>query len=225
MTATPPPSQPPGQDQSPWPISPDWIANAPIRKEYREERESEMSALLESHHAAEKAAVDFGKTVIRSGFVVNAGAIIAIPAIVALFNLDAEAIRGYLLFTGVLFGIGIFSAWLAGIFAFFTLAHKSDQFYTSAIQIGRILESKYFPPRASEMTRQARDAEKRASRLRIIWVTERYIAIILSLASVALFLAGSWAGAHAVLKAPHKLPATEHTTQTLAPPITQIPKP
>jgi hypothetical protein len=177
-----------------------------------------MSALLEIHQVAEKAAIDFSQTLIRSGFVVNAGAIVAIPAIVALFNIDAGAIGSRLLVSGILFGVGIFSSWLAGIFAFFALAHKSDNFHTLAVKVARDLEGKYFPPQVSEMAKQAHDAEKRARRLRIIWVTERYIAIILSLASVALFLAGSWVGINAVLKAPHKLSATEHTTQILAPP-------
>jgi hypothetical protein len=175
MTAAPPPTQPPASSQTPWQISPGWIENASIRKEYREERESEMSALLDSHQAAEKAAVDFAQTVIRSGFVVNAGAIIAIPAILALFNLDADALRGRLLVTGIFFASGIGAAWLAGIFAFFTLAHKSDHFHTLAVQTARFLQGKYFPPQANEMFKQARDAEKRARRLRFFWITERYI--------------------------------------------------
>lgn len=69
----------------------------------RDARDSELSAVLESHHAAERAAVDVAQTVVRTGFVVNASAIIAIPAIVALFNLDADAIRWSLLWTGGLF--------------------------------------------------------------------------------------------------------------------------
>jgi CO dehydrogenase/acetyl-CoA synthase alpha subunit len=76
--------------QSPWQISPEWIANTPIRREYREEHENEMSALLESHQTAEKAAIDFAQTVIRSGFVVNVGARIAIFAIITLFDIDVE---------------------------------------------------------------------------------------------------------------------------------------
>jgi MFS family permease len=216
VTGTPTPP-PPAAPQSPWQISPDWIANAPVRKEYREERESEMAALLESHQAAEKAAVDFAQTVIRSGFVVNAGAIIAIPAIIALFNLDAEAIRGRLLVTGIFFAAGICAAWLAGIFAFFTLAHKSDHFNELAVQTARYLQGKYFPPQASELMKQASNAEKRARRLLRLWRIARYIAIVLSLTSVALFLCGSWFGVHAALKAPHKIPMTEQAVQTSTP--------
>jgi hypothetical protein len=195
------PSQP---GQSPWLISPQWIERRDIRKEYREERETEMAADLEAAKIGENSAVALAQTVIKSGFILNGGGIIAIPAVVALFNLDAERLLPPLILTAGLFVGGLCSASTASICAFFALAHKADSFYTNAVHTARVLQGKYFPPKAQEMAKQAEAARRRAARLRVWWITERYVAIFLCVASVALFIGGAWVGGNAILKAPHK---------------------
>jgi len=138
----PAPSQP---VQSSWVISPQWIEHRDIRKEYREERESEMAADLEAAKIGESSAVAFAQTAIKSGFILNGGGMIAIPAIVALFNLDAEKLLHQLFLTGGLFVGGLCSASIASICAFFALAHKADTFYSGAVGTARRLQGKYFP--------------------------------------------------------------------------------
>jgi hypothetical protein len=199
----PAPSQP---VQLPWQISPQWIEHRDIRKEYREERESEMAADLEAAKIGESSAVALAQMVIKSGLMLNGGGMIAIPAIVALFNLDAEKLFHQLFLTGGLFVGGLCSASIAGICAFFALAHKADTFYSSAVRTAHALQAKYFPAQAQEMAQQAEVVHRRAARLRVWWLTERYLAILLCLASVALFIGGAWVGGNAILKAPHKAP-------------------
>jgi hypothetical protein len=190
----------------PWQISPQWIEHRDIRKEYREERESEMAADLEAAKIGESSAVAQAQMVIKSGFILNGGGMIAIPAIVALFNLDAEKLLHQLVLTGGLFVGGLCSASIASICAFFALAHKADTFYSSAVRTARLLQAKYFPPQAQKMVQQAEAARRRTARLRVLWLTERYVAILLCLTSVALFIGGAWVGGNAILKAPHKAP-------------------
>jgi len=83
-THNPPPHPDPLQ------ISPQWAAHREIRKEHREERESELAADLEMSRTAEQSAAAMAQMVIKSGFILNGGGIIAIPAVATLFSLDAE---------------------------------------------------------------------------------------------------------------------------------------
>lgn len=76
----------------PYSPSPLWREAKDIREEFREERNSEMSALIEDYRDAGKAASDFVQSLIKSGFILNGGGIVAIPAIVTLFNLEIEGI-------------------------------------------------------------------------------------------------------------------------------------
>jgi hypothetical protein len=187
-------------------VSQEWLAQSDVRKEYREERASEMEADLEAAKIAETSAVALAQVVIKSGFILNGGGIIAIPTVFALFNLDAEKMLPQVALTALLYVIGLCCAFLASICGFFALAHKADNFYSNAVRTARVLQAKYFPHQSEEMRKQAEEARRRANRLRKFWVTERYIAIFLSVASLALFIAGSYVGGKSILSAPHKTP-------------------
>lgn len=179
-------------------MSAQWIENRDLRKEYREERESEMAADLEAAKIGESSAVAMAQMVIKFGITLNGGGMIAIPAIVALFHLDAEKLRHQLVFTGGLFVAGLCASSVAGICAFFALAHKADFFYSNAVRTARTLQARYFPHQDKEMTRQAKIAGRHAARLRILWVIERYVAIVLCIVSVAFFIWGAWVGGSAI---------------------------
>jgi len=71
------------------------------------------------------------------------------------------------------------------------------------------------------MTQQAEAARRRAARLRVWWLTERYVAVLLCLGSVALFIGGAWVGGNAILRAPHKAPPMV----SLSPPAQAAPSP
>jgi hypothetical protein len=143
--------------------------------------------------------------VIKSGFILNGGGVIAIPASIALFNLDAERLIPLLILTGGLFVGGICSAAVASIFAFLALAHKADSCYSNAVHTARVLEGKYFLLQAEAMAREAEIARRRAARLRAWWTSERFVAMFCCLVSVALFIGGAWFGGNTILKAPHKI--------------------
>jgi hypothetical protein len=196
-------------------VSQDWLAQSHVRKEYREERASEMEADLEAAKIAETSAVALAQVVIKSGFILNGGGIIAIPTVFALFNLDAEKILPQVALTALLYVVGLCCAFLASICAFFALANKADNFYSNAVRTARNLEAKYFPHQSEEMKKQAEAAKRRADRLRIFWVTERFVAIILCFASLALFIAGAYVGGKLILNAPHKAPASAKAASSM----------
>jgi hypothetical protein len=193
-------------------ISPQWAEHREIRKEHREERESQLAADLEMSRTAEQSAAAIAQMVIKSGFILNGGGIIAIPAVATLFGLDAEKMLSQLMLTAGLFIGGLSVAWLASIFGFFALAHKGDLSYTNAVRTARLLEGKYSPWLAQQMAEKAEAARKRSDRLRVYFLTERCFAIILCLTSFVLFIAGSLEGGRAILKAPHKAPIISPAT-------------
>jgi hypothetical protein len=197
-------SDPTSPHAVPFEVSPAWIEQGAIRKEYREERECEMAALEKRSQLAEESAVTLAQTVIKSGFALNGGGIIALPAVVTLFDLDASQISRALITTGLLFALGLLSAWGASILGFFALAHKSDTFYYRAVQTARFLQGKYFPHQWREMSEQGKAAGASADSYFKWFIVERYTAIGLCLVSVALFLAASGVGGRAILHAPHK---------------------
>ena len=193
-------------------ISPQWAEHREIRKEHREERESQLAADLEMSRTAEQSAAAMAQMVVKSGFILNGGGIIAIPAVATLFGLDAEKMLSQLMLTAGLFIGGLSVAWLASIFGFFALAHKGDLSYTNAVRTARLLEGKYSPWLAQQMAEKAEAARKRSDRLRVYFLTERCFAIILCLTSFVLFIAGSLEGGRAILKAPHKAPIISPAT-------------
>jgi hypothetical protein len=65
------------------------------------------------------------------------------------------------------------------------------------------------------MADKAEEARRRSKRLRTYFLIERYVAILLCLASFGLFVAGSLEGGQAILKAPHKAPIINPSTISL----------
>src|SRR6202034_1283407 len=133
----------------------------------------ELTADLEMSRTAEQSAAAMAQMVIKSGFILNGGGIIAIPAVATLFSLDAEKMLSQLMLTAGLFIGGLSIAWLASIFGFFALAHKGDLSHTNAVRTARLLEGKYSPWLAQQMAEKAEAARKRSDRLRIYFITER----------------------------------------------------
>jgi hypothetical protein len=191
----------PGQQQPSLPqIDPRWVQAASIREEYRAERESEMRADLDASLAAAKAATDFAQSVLKAGFWLNGGGMIAIPAIVTLFKLDAPTLFWMLLSTGAAFIVGLLVTWIASLCGFFALANRSDSAYNSAVRTARNLEAKYFPFAKAEMEAQARAAESTAKSFAVKFLRLRRVAIVLCFVAMMAFIVGVGFGAYAVVR-------------------------
>lgn len=74
----------------------------------------------------EEKAVDFANTAFRTLSYLNGGALVAIPAAVALFGIDPSEIRTELITAGILFVAGLFLVLASQGAAFFTMARRAE---------------------------------------------------------------------------------------------------
>lgn len=188
------------QQSPPSQINPQWVEAAPVRKEHRELREHELSPLLEEARSADRGAVDFAQTIIRAGFLLNGGGMVAIPAIVALFKLDAQKMFSMLLATGGAFILGLVVTWSGSICGFFALANRANAAYSEAAKIARITDAVFFPSGQAGLTAQAKQAEGDAQRFRCKFLRSRLVAIILCLVALAAFIVGVGLGTYAIIE-------------------------
>jgi hypothetical protein len=89
-----------------------------IRTEYREELRRDIEKYVEPHiaaaHDTDKGAIELGQSILKTGTLLNGGALVAIPATVTLFGVDAKSIITQLLVAGGLFALGLLLSWLSG---------------------------------------------------------------------------------------------------------------
>ena len=211
------PMQPPSESPQ---ISTIWTEAAPIRREYREVRGNELTPLLEEALTASKSATEFAQNVIKNGFLLNGGGMVAIPAIVALFKLDTQKLLWMLLATGAAFIVGLLAAWSASICGFFALANRSDSVYSTATKTARNLEVMFFPPdaaRKATLGEQAKAAEETAARHESKFQRLRRAGIILCFVTLVGFIAGVGFGALAIIKLQAKTEAAPPLSMPSAP--------
>lgn len=72
------------------------------------------------------AATTMGLEVIKIGLVLNGGGLVAIPAAAGLFGISAAPVRDRLIIVGLLFIVGLLTAWYSSLCAFFALSDNSD---------------------------------------------------------------------------------------------------
>jgi hypothetical protein len=85
----------------------------------------------------------------------NGGALVAIPAAVTLFGVDAKFIKSQLLIAGGLFAFGLILSWLSGFGGFFALSNRADgDFATSEATRQRIYKL-YYPSDDEEQKTRA----------------------------------------------------------------------
>jgi hypothetical protein len=115
------------------------------REELRRDIETHVEPDMRAAHDADKSAIELGQSILKTGTLLNGGAIVAIPAVVTLFGIDAKAIMTNLLIAGGLFALGLISSWLAGCWGFFTLARRSDRDYARGEATKQGLYHGYYP--------------------------------------------------------------------------------
>jgi hypothetical protein len=117
---------------------------------------------LRKHGLPTKVLSGFAQSVVKSGFLLNGGGMVAIPAIVALFKLDASKGLWMLAAMGSAFVAGLLAAWAASICAFFALANSSGASYSEAIRANNALNALFTPMLQAEFTRQSNEAAAKA---------------------------------------------------------------
>jgi hypothetical protein len=86
------------------------MAGDGIREQFRAELEFAIAPLREDNHANYEGAVKFAETAIKSAFALNGGALVALPALIALFKIDPQRVLLWVIIAGAVFVVGLISA-------------------------------------------------------------------------------------------------------------------
>lgn len=174
------------------------------RKKYLEE----LGSSTESHRVRsfeyEKLAVDYSAHIFRNLTFLNGGALIALPTAVALFRFDAKLQKVALITAGSFFIAGLLLVCLAQMFAFFTMARRSEAEQIQENSQRLITGSTHYPaivdPKKTKKEVDDNDAEATEKMKSSDWY--RFGGILATWLSVAAFIAGCLFGVHAILSAP-----------------------
>lgn len=90
-------------------------------EEYRRDLERHADPNFIYSQAAETACVNMGLSLVRTGILLNGGALVSLPAVFTLFSLDAHAISRSVTLTACLFAMELVCSWLAAFAGFFAL--------------------------------------------------------------------------------------------------------
>jgi hypothetical protein len=153
---------------------------------------------------ADKAAIELGQSILKTGTLLNGGALVAIPAVVALFGIDAKAVARNLLIAAGLFVLGLLFSWLSGIGGFFALSRRADRDYQNAEATKVTLYKDYYPDetKKAQQTGQIEDLSRLIKRHHRAFVVYRIFTILFSFMSLAAFVAGAVLGGLTILHAP-----------------------
>jgi hypothetical protein len=173
------------------------------RRKYFEE----YSDRVDRHRAREnehaKRAIEFASSAMRAITYLNGGALVAIPAAVALFKADPEKAKYDLVFAGVLFVAGLLSIAIAQASAFFVFARREEAERSLAQQQIVMLAALHYPgtpemqaQRASEAAACEQHSNERMAR------SDRWrkAALVLFWLALLFFVVGCLFGTRAILK-------------------------
>lgn len=187
-----------------------------IRKEYREDRAARIAPLHEEAKVSQAAAIAIARDFLKNGVVLNGGGVLAIPAIVTLFDLDADKMFRALSLVAVGYGLGLVTAWSAVLCAFFTQAHLADQAMHNATIMGYESDAHFYERTwTAEREAETGKLKRKIRQLRLRFVILRYVAIALATISLMAFVFGSWQAYGAIVHGARKAVPTITITSPL----------
>jgi hypothetical protein len=206
------------------------------------ERQEELRRDIERHvdpqkavsSATDKAAIELGQSIVKTGTLLNGAAIIAIPSLVTFFGIETKAVMVHLIVGGVLFSAGLLLSWTSALFGFFALGSRSHSEHWFAEATYLRFHYSYFPPPDTDEKKKERMNEsatlyEKAGRIYKHFKGFRAVAIILSLLSIVAFIAGNavvgWAILHAPLKQVTPKPAVSASRSSSPPSIAGVLRP
>lgn len=182
------------------PLREDWQAARQYRADYVAELESFTRPLFERQRLAIEGAIGFAQGTIRAGFLLNGGALVAVPAAVALFAIDVREVTSGLIWTGALYVFGLLLAWLASMAGYFALYNLGTGLAKEQDQTRAETTRNYYPERPDNIDPKSYNADiKRYQRHGDIWTSA---GIALSFLSLLLFVVGTYYGSNIVTTAP-----------------------
>ena len=186
--------------------------------EYHRRIDREVEPLNQAAHDSLKTAIDLGQSIVKTGTLLNGGALVAIPAVISLFGVDAKSIIWNLFVAGGLFVAGLLCSWLSAICGFFALTLRTKRYYAEAkMKRATIYRDHYLhDPSEEERIQQGRidRLNNESLRKRRVTIVLTVITILVCFLSLATFVAGSGVAGWTILHAPSKgvVPAPANMT-------------
>ena len=174
-------------------------------EQFRRDLERHVEPHVENARVDDTAAIAIVQTVLKTGTLLNGGAIIALPAVVSLFALQPRDV----IWSGVPFAGGLVASWLAAFCAFFALGRRSDAWHSYAAAARIRVTQNHYPTDDPAATLDEAARHYRIGKLRFRWfVAIAWVGIMFCAISLAAFVYGGLHGAQVVLRAPPKSSAT-----------------
>jgi hypothetical protein len=186
---------------------------AEIREDFRREIERHVEPQRTAARDPDKSAIAFAQSAIKTATLLNGGALVAIPAGVALFGIDATAVMRALFLAAGLFVGGLVAALLASMFGFLALAQRVAMEDAVADGTQESLNNFYYPRDDDEAERQKKIAtqtkeveqiRRSVRHHRSMFLTCSGIGVFFLCISLVAFVCGSGKGGWTVLHAPLK---------------------
>jgi hypothetical protein len=176
------------------------------REEYRREIERNVEPLVQAAHDSDKMSVEIAQSVLRTATLLNGGALVAMPAIITLFGVDAKYTMRSLLIAGGLFVSGLGFSWLSSICGFFALAKRGDRNYAQADSTRLDLYRFYYPTddekRKTEQESELESLRAQNKQCHRAFIIYRAMAVLFSSLSFVGFVGGSGVGGWMVVQSP-----------------------
>ncbi len=205
------PTEPPPPDISPEPIRRVREQRGWLNEEWRTAVHPWQAPITTNQEAANA----YAQVAIKASLTLNGGALIAIPAIIGLFGIPANAAAGQLLWTGALFIGGLVSAWSTAFFAFFALDRAAVAATWRREHVAHHV-MRIFANTQEDVTaraEQATAAETKAKAFERLAVRFRRLALGASLISLAAFAGGACiGGSYIVARVPSPQSQQQPTT-------------
>jgi hypothetical protein len=167
------------------------------REEYRRELERHVEPIKTAARETDKSALELAQSGIKTMTLLNGSALIAIPAVVTLFGVDAKAVIQRLFIAGGFYVFGMITAVLSSVLGALALSHRSDRDYNLG-EATRHNIHKFFYPKDNTENDFPAEAEQHNAK----FVTYRRVAISAFALSLVGFICGSGIGALTILSSP-----------------------
>jgi hypothetical protein len=163
------------------------------QEELRREIERHVDPQVAASRATDKAAIELGQSIVKTGTLLNGGAIVAIPTLVTFFGIETKAVMAGLIFAGGLCTAGLMFSWASALSGFFALGARShgEHWFAEATKLR--FHYSYFPPAENDKNKAERLSESdemyaKSKRHHKRFVIYRAFSIFLSFLSMVAFI-------------------------------------
>jgi hypothetical protein len=160
-----------------------------IRAKYRADLEFATNYLRADSRSNYESAVKFAEAGIKSAFALNGGGLIALPAFIALFNVNAQLARNTIIGAGAVFVFGLIFAALTSLFGYLSAMIGHESIENTIQATGTVYAAAYQQQPTSAATVQS--LEQRSKALSDRSVLLRNIAVAAVVASLLCFVVGA----------------------------------